>query len=159
MAKNQPTSGIPVVSYSDILNIPKPGVIVSGANTTAGTTLTDATKDFTRSATNAQGYIISSGDVVYDITTGVFIEIIAVTSATEILLSSAIAIGNYEIFKGNKLKSDGYSLFVGSGGDLILETVDGQEVTLKNVANNSYVPLQVAKVKSGTTALDIVALN
>ena len=67
------------------------------------------------------------------------------TSATEILLSSAIAIGNYEIFKGNKLKSDGYSLFVGSGGDLILETVDGQEVTLKNVANNSYVPLQVAR--------------
>ena len=95
MAKNQPISGIPVVSYSDILNIPKPGVIVSGANTTAGTTLTDATKDFTRSATNPQGYIISSGDVVYDITTGVFIEIIAVTSATEILLSSAIAIGNY----------------------------------------------------------------
>ena len=72
----------------------------------------------------------------------------------------------YKIYKGNggalKAGQDGYSLFVGTAGDVaVLPVGTGQdEVILKNVANNSYVPLQVQRVlDSGTTAADILALE
>ncbi len=58
--------------------------------------------------------------------------------------------------------NDGYSLFVGTAGDLaVLPAGTGQDsVILKNVADNSYVPLQVQRVLStGTTASNILALE
>ena len=37
MANNQPFSSVPVIP-SDTLNIPQPGIITSGTNSTVGTT-------------------------------------------------------------------------------------------------------------------------
>ena len=53
------------VILSDTINIPQPGVITSGANTGATNKLIDAGNDFSPAATNALGYVISGGDVVY----------------------------------------------------------------------------------------------
>jgi hypothetical protein len=51
-------------------------------------------------------------------------------------------------------------LLVGTAGDLTVFPVGVDEaVTLKNVANNSYVPLQVQRVLTTTTAADILALE
>lgn len=96
-------------------------------------------------------------------------EIDRVESKTQLQLKTAtVAAGPYpyKIYKGNggqlKQGQDCYSLFVGTGGDLaVLPVGTGQdEVILKNVANNSYVPLQVQRVLStGTTAANVLALE
>ena len=164
MAQNQPSSAIAVIP-SDTINIPVPGIITSGTNTSGvATTLTDAGQDFTNATTNANGYNISGGDVVIS-AAGVICEIASVDSATQLtLLAPGIAAGTYDIYKGNyQLKdgiSPGYSLYVGTGGTLVVLTISGQEVTLLNVGDATWVPLQVQRVlATGTTASDIIALQ
>jgi hypothetical protein len=54
---------------------------------------------------------------------------------------------------------NGALLYVGTGGTLTVTTLGGQQVTLTNVPNGSYVPIQVKKVwATGTSASDILAL-
>jgi hypothetical protein len=159
MASNQPVSAIRVIP-SDSINIPKPGSVVGGNSSTNGTTLTDATALF-------KSNFISGGDVVY---VGSEIhEILSVDSDTVITLKTAVVAAApyaYKIFKGNggdlKQGYDGYSLFVGTTGDVVVLTPGaGQdEVTLVNIANASFIPLQVIRVlNTGTTATDIIALD
>ena len=51
------------------------------------------------------------------------------------------------------------TLFVGVGGDVVVITIGGSTLTLKNIADGSFLPIQVTRVKAtGTTATDIVAL-
>ena len=159
MANNQPVSAIRVIP-SDGINIPQPGSVVEGNSSTNGTTLTDATALF---KTN----FISGGDVIY-VGTEIH-EVLSVDSETVITLKTAVAAAApfaYKIFKGNggALKNgyDGYSLFVGTAGDLtVLTPGAGQDETvLVNVANASFIPLQVIRVlASGTTATNILALE
>ncbi len=162
MAQNQPTSGIAVVP-SDTINIPNPGIITSGTNTGGGVTLTDAGQDFTAGTTNPQGYNITGGDVIIN-AGGAIGEVLSVDSATQLtLVAPGVAAGTYDIYKGNyQLKdgvSPGYSLYVGTGGTLVVLTISGQEVTLLNIADASWIPLQVQRVlATGTTAADIIAL-
>ena len=166
MAQNQPSSAIAVIP-SDTINIPVPGIITSGTNTSGvATTLTDAGQDFTNATTNANGYNISGGDVVIS-AAGVICEIASVDSATQLtLLAPGIAAGAYDIYKGNyqiQGESEGFTLFVGTGGPattLKIETVDGQDVTLLNVPDSSFIPIQVQRVWStGTTCSNILALQ
>jgi hypothetical protein len=50
-------------------------------------------------------------------------------------------------------------LYVGTGGTLRIMTADGDDVTLVNVADGTFIPIQVIRVFSSTTdAADIVAL-
>lgn len=54
---------------------------------------------------------------------------------------------------------NGALLYIGTGGTLTITTIGGQTVTLTNVGNGSYVPIQVRKVfATGTSALGIIAL-
>jgi len=158
MANNQPTNAV-VVIPDDSVNIPNPGVIISGTNTGAGTTLTDVGKGFTNAETNPKGFNINGGDVVYD-SAGAIAEIRDVINSSDIALLSAIAAGTYEIYKGNQqFQSPGYSLFVGTGGNLRVLTVGGETVTLNNIGNATFIPLQVQRVyATGTTAADIIAM-
>jgi len=158
MANNQPTNAV-IVIPDDSINIPNPGIIISGTNTGAGTTLTDVGKGFTNAETNPKGFNINGGDVVYD-STGTIAEIRDVINSSDIALLSAIAAGTYDIYKGNQqFQSPGYSLFVGTAGDVRVLTVGGETVTLSNVANASFIPLQVQRVyATGTTAADIIAM-
>ena len=166
MAQNQPSSAIAVIP-SDSINIPVPGIITNGTNTSGvATTLTDAGQDFLNSTTNANGYNISGGDIVIS-AAGVICEIASVDSATQLtLLAPGIAAGTYDIYKGNyqiQGESEGFTLFVGTGGPattLKIETVDGQDVTLLNVPDSSFIPIQVQRVWStGTTCSNILALQ
>ena len=51
------------------------------------------------------------------------------------------------------------TLFVGGGGDVVVITIGGSTLTLKNIADGSFLPIQVTRVKdTGTDATDIVAL-
>jgi len=159
MAQNQPVKAIDVIP-SDSINIPQPGSVVDGSSSTNGTTLTDASATFIADS-------ISGGDVVY--TNNEIHEILSVDDEITMTLKTAVAAPPgypYKIYKGNggdlTAGNDGYSLFVGTGGDLSVSPVGtGQDVViLKNVADNSYVPLQVQRVlSSNTTASDILALE
>ena len=53
----------------------------------------------------------------------------------------------------------GAVLYIGTGGDVKVTTISGDDVTFKNLANGSVIAVQVKKVFStGTDADDIIAL-
>ena len=160
MANNQPFSSVPVIP-SDTLNIPQPGIITSGTNSTVGTTLTDAGNNFLNSVTNPNGYNISGGDVVY--AGGAIDEILAVATANTLTMQSSTAAATYDIYKGNIGGDTAFTLFVGTGGagsTLKVRTANGEGVTLNNVPDSSFIPLQVIRVfATGTTCSNILALN
>ena len=149
MAQNQPSSAIAVIA-SDTINIPVPGIITSGTAAAPGTTLTDLGQDFLNSTTNANGYNISGGDVVI--------------SAAGV--APGVAVGTYDIYKGNYQilgESEGFTLFVGTGGPatvLRIQTLTGQDVSLLNIPDSSFIPIQVQRVwATTTTCSDIIALQ
>ncbi len=174
MASNQPTQAVIVVPNDDI-NIPEPGVYKSGTNLGAGVNLSVAvgTGDFITGELNpaGTGYSnrVAAGDVVYEPSTGTIAQVVEVTGEDTLTLSAPGVGGGaaFDIYRGNggavnnKQGQEGFSLFVGTAGDLSVIPSGSQEpVDLKNVANNSYVPLQVIRVlNSGTSAADILALR
>ena len=174
MASNQPTQAVIVVPNDDI-NIPEPGVYKSGTNTGAGVNLVvnPGTGNFITGEVNpgGTGYSnkVAGGDVVYEPSTGTIAQVIEVTGEDTLTLSAPGLGGTaaFDIYRGNggkvnnKQGQEGFSLFVGTAGDLtVIPAASEDPVVLKNVANNSYVPLQVIRVfDSGTTASDILALQ
>ncbi len=169
MASNQPTQAITVIK-SDTINIPEPGSYLTGGNTGSGTTLTTAGAKFlgTFNAGNT-GYSnrVAAGDVIYQGTT--IVTVVSVDSDTQLTVSAALAGGGatYEIYRGNggaqtqlPAGNEGFSLFVGTAGNLaVIPASSTDTVILKNVPDSSFIPLQVARVLSATTAADIVALR
>jgi len=54
---------------------------------------------------------------------------------------------------------EGCVLYVGTGGILRVLTAGGDDITLQNVANGTFIPIQVIRVfASTTTANNIIAL-
>ena len=177
MASNQPTQAITVIP-SDTINIPEPGSYLTGGNTGSGTTLTTAGAKFlgTFNAGNT-GYSnrVAVGDVVYENTataTQKIVTVVSVDSDTQLTVSAPGLTGGgatYEIYRGNggaqtqlPAGNEGFSLFVGTGGNIaVIPASSTDTVVLKNVPNSSFIPLQVARVLlTGTTEpLDIVALR
>ena len=169
MASNQPTQAITVIP-SDAINIPEPGSYLTGGNTGSGTTLTTAGAKFlgTFNAGNT-GYSnrVAAGDVIYQGTT--IVTVVSVDSDTQLTVSDVLAGGTYEIYRGNggaqtqlPAGNEGFSLFVGTGGNIaVIPASSTDTVILKNVPNSSFIPLQVTRVLlTGTTEpLDIVALR
>jgi len=174
MASNQPTQAVNVIP-NDAINIPEPGSYLSGTNNGAATTLTaPAGTLFLDGQTNpaGTGYFnkVSIGDVVYEPSTGVVAQVESVDSNTQLTLSAPGLTGGgaaFDIYRGNggvnnlKAGNEGFSLFVGTAGDLTVIPASSEDpVVLKNVGNNSYVPLQIIRVlNSGTSASDILALR
>ena len=64
-----------------------------------------------------------------------------------------------ENFQYETQNNRGAVLFIGTGGDLRVLTSSGDDVVFKNVADGSFLPVQVVRVFStNTTASDIIAL-
>jgi len=55
--------------------------------------------------------------------------------------------------------NNGCVLFIGTAGNVAVKTVGGDLVIFKNIANGTFLPVQVLQVlTTGTTADDILAL-
>lgn len=55
--------------------------------------------------------------------------------------------------------NNGCVLYVGTGGNLKVTTIGGDDVVFSNIQDGAFVPVQVLRVWStGTTATNIVAL-
>ena len=55
--------------------------------------------------------------------------------------------------------SQNVSLFIGTGGDIKVDLVDGGTVTFKNIFDGTFLPIVVDKVyNADTTASDIIAI-
>ena len=140
MASNQPTQAVIVVPNDDI-NIPEPGVYKSGTNTGAGVNLVvnPGTGNFITGEVNpgGTGYSnkVAGGDVVYEPSTGTIAQVIEVTGEDTLTLS-APGLGGaaaFDIYRGNggkvnnKQGQEGFSLFVGTAGDLRVIPAGSQE--------------------------------
>lgn len=63
------------------------------------------------------------------------------------------------ISESTEAPKSGVVLYIGSGGDLTVLTVGGDEETFYNIQDGSFLPVQVLRVfATGTTATNIVAL-
>jgi len=165
MANNQPNSSLFVVP-SNTINIPQPGILTTGTNSSGGSNnLTDAGQNFTPSVTNANGYNVTGG-IVYQSYTGAFPAavntVLGVNSATILQMANSTAAGAYNIYSPNQDGKTSFTLFVGTGGagsTLRVLTAAGDDVTLTNLPDSSFVPLQVVRIfATGTTCSEILAL-
>lgn len=152
--QNQAMYAIDVVP-SDTINIPQPYDIASGNNTAvAASELVDGGADFT--AAN-----VSEGDAVYNLTDGTIATVTSKIDATRLGLSANIFAATpkaYAIYQGNS-KPNSFLLYVGTGGDVNIQTSATAPVLLKNVGDASFIPINVGRVNaSSTTASDIIAL-
>jgi hypothetical protein len=159
-------------AISNNANIPLPLVNTTGTDNGAPVNqLIDTTKNFI--ALNV--YV---GDIVYNLST---LPITAATIVSSPLsgspdtleLNANIFTGagdSYVIYQSSPQaggQNTGCVLYVGTGGDLIVSTVDNDIVTFYNVQSGTFMPVQVLKVwesytfPSGavtTSAADITAL-
>lgn len=162
--KLQTTSGINVVPSGDI-NIPSPASeFTSGAATASAASpnldrLTDSSGNF-----ETKG--VSVGDVVYVLhvaTANQITTVASVDSETQLTLSDEVSFisgDSYRIFRAGE--NNGCIIYIGTSTNnaqpITIETAAGDEVTLKNVIQGSFLPVQVVKVfSSGTSVSDIVA--
>ena len=127
--------------------------------------MTDAGQNFTPSVTNANGYNVTGG-IVYQSYTGAFPAavntVLGVNSATILQMANSTAAGAYNIYSPNQDGKTSFTLFVGTGGagsTLRVLTAAGDDVTLTNLPDSSFVPLQVVRIfATGTTCSEILAL-
>ncbi len=161
---------IPSSSY----NIPQPGrlatpIAAAGSSTTQ---LVSTGAEFTAAKTRPLGYTINGGDIIYNATQSVVYQIVKVVNDTTIEIATAsVAIAPSDtcfIYKGNVRPatsaasgSEGYSLYFGASGDVKVEDVSNNTVTLKSVPVGKIIDLQVIKIydSNPTPPAGIVALE
>jgi hypothetical protein len=80
--------------------------------------------------------------------------------AAAVTPSDTANIPNVALQSGDPVESSSAcSLFVGTGGTLVVRTAGGDDVTLLNIADGTFLPIQVVRVfATGTTAAGILAL-
>ena len=156
-------SAIPVAP-SDTINIPGPEVRLSRASTAttpdgAPNQLIDAGATFTST--------VSRGMVVYNmfatISSGINAPLVAtiiqVVNDTTLLLSADIfpfaggtAVAAYTIYDANRVSPPGAQLYVGTTGNVYVQTINGDLVFIEDVPAGDILPLVVQKVLVGAAA-------
>jgi hypothetical protein len=152
--KLQVGRAFPVTIYSDDVNIPFPELSMSGTATGGSVNyLEDSGADF------VQGQI-NPGDIVYNISQSSADIVVGINSPTQIELAGYIGGtfpgDQYVIYAGNN--HQGCVLYIGGSGDLVVQTVGGDNVTFVGVTAGQFIPVNVMKVKTGTSASNIIAL-
>ena len=168
------TSAIPVAP-SDTINIPGPSVRVSAASTATTPELTsnqliDANANFVTTyndngSVNNQG--VSRGMVVYNmfatIASGtnspLVATIVSVVNNTTLLLSADIfpfaggtAVSAYKIYDANIVAPPGAQLYVGTSGNVYVETINGDLIFIEDVPAGDILPVVIQKVLVGAAA-------
>ena len=139
---------------SDDCNVPFPALTVLGINDSVSTNqLVDSTANF-----DSLG--IQAGDIVYNTASNLAATVVRVVSVDTIDLNADAfpsSGDNYRIYKGGN--NDGCVLYIGSAGDVTIETVGGDEVQLGGVSGGQFIPIHANTVLySGTSAGNIIAL-
>lgn len=152
--KLQVSRALPVIN-SDNANIPFPGVVETGTNSTI---VANALQDLSGTFVTSN---VQVGDVVYNTTTNTAATVTRVLDDTRLFLNASIflATGNSYIIYSQNAENEGCVLYIGTGGNLRVLTHAGDDVTFVNILGGTFLPVQVMKVFSTlTTASDIVAL-
>ena len=143
---------------SDTVDIPNPATLAISSTTTgtAALKLIDSAGDFINKG-------IKIGDIVYDNTANKTMEVTAVDSATQLSVSVALLSGaSYKIYASQDTKNLGCVLYVGTAGDLLVNTAGGDTIEFIGVLAGSFIPVQVTRLfrtgQTGTAATNIVAL-
>jgi len=155
--KLQPTRAIKVIP-SDYANIPYPNVKISSTDTSSGSNevLIDSNVDFI--ALNIQ-----AGDIVYNTSLNLAATVDFVQDANVIYLNGAIFFApscQYTIYQASPItgmSNEGCVLFVGGTGHLDIVTIGQDTVQLAGIVAGSFIPVQVLKVKTSTSATEIIA--
>jgi hypothetical protein len=151
--KLQVGRAFPVTIFSNDVNIPFPQISTFGTTTagTSGAILEDTNADF------IQGQI-NPGDIIYNTSVGIADIVVGIISPTEIeTANGTFAPGDdYVIYAGNN--HQGCVLYIGGSGDLEVQTVGGDNVTFVGVTAGQFIPVNVMKVLTGTSASNIIAL-
>lgn len=152
--KLQVGRAFPVTIVSSDVDIPFPQISASGTATGGSiTTLEDTGANFIQGA-------INPGDIVYNTTTFTADVVVGINSPTELKLAGyggGFGSGeSYQIYAGNN--HQGCVLYIGGSGDLKVQTVGGDNVTFIGVTGGQFIPVNVMKVRTGTTASNILAL-
>lgn len=147
--KLQTNQAIQVIP-DDNITIPAPNEVASG--TTSGTgagLLIDGSAKFLTTA--------SVGDVVYNTSDNTITTVLAVDSDIQLQVGTTFAaVKNYKIY--SKDLNEGCILYVGGTGNVVVETVSGNEVTFTGIQGGTFMPVQVLKVKTASTATSIIAM-
>lgn len=142
------------VIKSDNANIPFPSLIVQGVNNNVIVNeLEDTDVDF-------ESLGVTVGDIVYNTTDNTAATVLQVVDSTRLLLNANIftATGkSYKLYTQNE-PNEGCVLYIGTGGDLRVITHAGDDVTFANLLGGTFLPVQVLKVFSSSTAARIIAL-
>jgi len=168
------TSAIPVAP-SDTINIPGPTVRFRNATTAttpdgAPNQLIDTNANFVTTH-NADGSLLNQGAsvgmVVYNmfatissaINAPLVATIVSVVNNTTLLLSADIfpfaggtAVSAYDIYDANEVSPPGAQLYVGTTGNVYVETINGDLVFIEDVPAGDILPVVVQKVLVGAAA-------
>ena len=157
--KLQTSEALAVIPSATVM-IPDPSTKVLSGTTTA----TTANKLVVSGASFLSDGILTNA-IVYNTTDNTAAYVTAIDSDTTLSLSVDI-MANAENFVIYNRPTNGCILYVGTAGDLTVQMATDKdvppatvtEVTLKNVANASFLPTQVVRVDNTSTATDIIAL-
>jgi len=142
------------VNTSDNTNIPDIGTAGPTGTTTSGsaTQLIDSNATFLTSGVKLNMIIVNTTDNTQAVVIGIENDTTLTVSAN-IFAASGKA---YEIYGGHQ---EGAVLYIGTAGDLKVETVAGDEVTFVGINTGAFFPVHVRKVfATGTSASNIIAL-
>ena len=137
----------------DTVIVPSPSDLVASgtADGLAASSLEDSTANFV-------GKVIP-GATVYNTTNNTVATVTKVENTVLVLSSNIFPLGTEDYKVYNTDNSQGPVLFVGTGGNLNIATVGGDEVLLTNLNNASFIPIMVSRVLStNTSCSDIIAL-
>jgi hypothetical protein len=151
--KLQVGRAIPVLPNSTY-NFPNPSLRKINSTILGGTStqIVDSAVDFI--ALNIQ-----IGDLVWEIDGASYTVVTEIVDANTLnVADSVIGTGDtYSIYAYNQFESA--VLYVGTGGNVEVQTVGGDTVIFSNVNSGQFLPVQVLRVTAGgTSANDIIAL-
>ena len=126
-------------------------------NSVGPNTLTDSAATF---ITNG----IAPGDIVYNLSDGLAATVVSVVSQQQLILNAniiATVSKNYIVYQASPqttIGNYGCYLYIGFGGNVNVTTIGDDAVTFVGVPSGTILPVQVKRVRGGTSATNIVAL-
>ena len=143
-----------LVYPNDNYNYPNPSLHKLTSLDTGGGTSTqivDTTVDFIALGIQIGDLVTNDNSTDYSVVTGI-------VNTHTLNVANAIFTGgdDYSIYAYNQYEAS--VLYVGTGGDVEVQTFGGDVVTFKNVNSGQFLPVQAMRIKTGTVATDIIAL-